>query len=271
MRFENSVWNQLAQSRGNCVEQAQIYCWLLLCRRLTRTHQAMSSRRGGRGRGGRSNLEAIGIPPGESVPPPILQPPPLYPPMERRPLELSDSESDQYLVRVKEEFQLFMHQSPFNLKFDSVKSDIERYSDKYKASFEENDLQRLVMCIPSWSLFPRELHLRCRKRPRSSSGYSPVVSRSRKRQASSASPVNLKQLEGDTEKDGVTENKLTKLAELEEETVNNPEEGDEEEVIEDEVYDEEIEEEEGDYQLSYFDPGEDFVADEDDALEDGHF
>ena len=38
---------------------------------------------------------------------------------------------------------------------------------------------------------------------------------------------------------------------------------------EDEYYDEEIEEEEGDYQQTYFDPGDDFGGDEDDALEDG--
>ena len=230
----------------------------------------MSGRRGGRGRGGRTNLEAIGISPGESVPPPILQPPPLYPPMERRPLELSNTETDRYLVSVKQEFQQHMQQSPFYLKSDSTRTDIKRYSDKYKASLQQNDLQQLLKCIPSWSLFPRELHLSCRRRLRSASRYNPLVSKSRGQRSSSTLSKSLVQAETGVQIASSVDNTLSKLEELEK-TGNNTEEGNEEEVVEEEVYDEEVEEEEGDYQLSYFDPGEDFVVDEDDALEDSHF
>ena len=231
----------------------------------------MSGRRGGRGRGGRTNLEAIGIQPGESVPPPILQPPPLYPPTERRPLELSATKTDRYLVRVKQEFQQHMQQSPFFLKSDSTSTDIKRYSDKYKTSLQQNDLQQLLTCIPSWSLFPKELHLSRRRRPQSTPRYNPLVSSSRAQRSSSTLSESLSQPEaGGVHIVGSVEKTLSKLEELEK-TGTNMEEGNEDEVVDEEVYDEEIEEEEGDYQVSYFDPGEDFVVDEDDALEDSHF
>ena len=231
----------------------------------------MSGRRGGRGRGGgRTNFETIGIQPGESVPPPILQPPPLYPPMERRPLELSNTETDRYLVSVKQEFQQRMQQSPFYLKSDSTKTDIKRYSDKYKTSLQQNDVQQLLKYIPCWSLFPRELRLSCRRRPRTTCRYNPLVSSARGQRSSSALNESSVQTGTGVHASTLVENTLSKLEQLEK-TGNNTEEGNEEEVVDDEVYDEEIEEEEGDYQLSYFDPGEDFVVDEDDALEDSHF
>ena len=238
--------------------------------KLKRADHIMSGRRGGRGRVGRSNLEAIGIAPGESLPPPILQPPPLYPPMERRPLELSNTETDRYLVGIKQEFQQRMQQSPFYLKSDSARTDIKRYSDKYKMSAQQSDLQQLLKCIPSWDLFPRELRLSRKRRARSASRYNPLVSSSCRQHPPSSLNEDTVRAETGVHVASSIDNTLSKLEEMEK-TGANTEEGTEEELVDDEVYDEEVEEEEGDYQLSYFDPGEDFVVDEDDALEDSHF
>lgn len=62
--------------------------------------------------------------------------------------------------------------------------------------------------------------------------------------------------------------RLKQLEEKEKVTVES-EDDDGGAKTEDEYYDEEIEEELGDYQQSYFDPGDEFDNDEDDTLEDG--
>ena len=70
----------------------------------------------GRGRGKSfGNLEAIGIKPGDRIPPPILQPPPLYSPRLRvRRLGLSQTDHD--LLCIKQKPRQFLRQSPFLLK-----------------------------------------------------------------------------------------------------------------------------------------------------------
>ena len=66
------------------------------------------------------------------------------------------------------------------------------------------------------------------------------------------------------------------LAKLDETTVQVKEEGEEgeegeEEALVEEFYDEEIEEEDTDYNATYFDNGEDYGGDEEDALDDGPY
>ena len=63
---------------------------------------------------------------------------------------------------------------------------------------------------------------------------------------------------------------------MNETTVQVKEEGEEgegegEEALVEEFYDEEIEEEDTDYNVTYFDNGEDYGGDEEDALEDGPY
>ena len=250
----------------------------------------MSGRaKAGRGRGkGLGNLEALGLKPGDGLPPPILQPPPLYPPTQRRPLELSSTETDRYLLCVKQELRQFARQSPFFLKPENVKKNfIERYRDKYTDA-EGTSMDRFLQCVPSWNVLPKELQLQRTKRKPTKrlreSHPSPV---SRKRAKTSAADLSdsleggevgknrqkgesagLKgQLETKKQKRGSVdlERRLDQL-EKEEQT------GSEGEVTggeTEEEYDEEVEEEEGDYQQTYFDPGDEYAVDEDDALDDG--
>ena len=220
-------------------------------------------------------MEALGISvPGEQAPPPILQPPPLFPgpPQERRPLELRTSEVDHYLLTVKQDLRQFMRDSPFYLRTEPAKKDIIRYSDKYKRSSdtfftESNDIDH--------QFFPRELWLGFRNvRP------SPKACTRRKLNSkTSAATASSKEaaVEGDDRRrvvrfeDGTIGKKLDSLEQRDKEgEVESDEEGAGEEEAEEEFYDEELEEEGTDYNLTYFDNGEDFAPDEDEEkLEDG--
>ena len=223
----------------------------------------MSGRSGaGRGRGttrGLGNLEALGIKPGEGIPPPILQPPPLFPQMERKPLELRNSETSQYLLCVKQDLKQFFKQSPFYLKPDSLHGkDIVRYSDKYKSS-KATDLNELLKYIPNMkNMMPKELQFT--KKPKKHK-LTPLTKQGRKKLKMSSN----KETNNDTQTKSKLSDQLNRLVEHDEPAESEEEGG----IITEDEYDEEIEEEEGDYQLTYFDPGDDFGGDEDDNLDDG--
>ena len=232
----------------------------------------MSGRaKAGRGRGkGLGNLEAFGLKPGDGLPPPILQPPPLYPPTQRKPLELSSTEADLYLLCVKQELRHFMRQSPFFLKPENVKKDsIERYRDKYSDA-EGTDLDRFLQCIPNWSVIPKELHLhRAKKKTKRLQKFQP--------KAVPRTMTNISASEQSGSADGGEEKKQQERRSVDlerrlEQLEKEEQTGSEGEVTggeTEEEYDEEVEEEEGDYQQTYFDPGDEYAVDEDDALDDG--
>ena len=214
----------------------------------------MSGRGRGRGRGKSfGNLEAIGLKPGDRIPPPILQPPPLYPPRVRRPLELDLSQTDHDLLCIKQRLRQFMRQSPFFLKSEisDKPGSIERYRDRYTQS---NGTNHFSEHISIWKSLPRELQIQSstkkKKRLATSKRYSSGNNVSTGTTGTKAADVTgrLEQLDKD-EQTG-SEGEMTG-GETEEE------------------YDEEVEEEAGDYQQSYFDPGDEYAVDEDDALEDG--
>lgn len=126
------------------------------------------SRGRGRGRGRGKPFGGLeSLLPGEPPPPPILTPPPLFPPMEKRPLELHNSEVDTYLLTVKQELRHYMQQSPFTLKASCGQKGIERYSDKYK-QFRGNEIDDFIEWRPDWSFFPNELRIGVRHRKRRS-------------------------------------------------------------------------------------------------------
>lgn len=237
------------------------------------------SRGRGRGRGrGRpfGNMEGIGIGPSDAAPPPILQPPPLFPILERKPLEMKIDASSEYLYSVKQELQLFMKQSPFYVKADSDKPSIERYSDKYK-EVKNGGLFELTW-TPEWDYFPAELQPKNRKKKKSkqSSNVSNPsrVKKSKKRK--------LEEVVGEADSQPSKKKKVTfnesgleesvperpkeditkKLSELEKSEASEEEASAEEELDNEEHYDEEIEEEGTDYNLTYFDNGEEDVEDD---------
>ena len=206
----------------------------------------------GRGSSSRAMIDALGIKNRDAIPAPILHPPPLFPPMEKKPLELKNDEASSSLLLIQQEWCQRMRQSPFYLKpvLKTGSNSIVKYSDRYKTA-TTNDLTELLNNIPNWKTFmPKELHFVKRK----------------KTVPTSAKPKN--QTASKLEQTGEIGDKLKQLEEKEG-VVTIIESEDDERLTEDEHYDEEVEEEAGDYNQTYFDPGDEFALDEEDALDDG--
>ena len=236
----------------------------------------------GRGKGFGGSHEALGLAHGESAPPPILQPPPLFPTLERKPLELKSSEVEDYLVTIKQELKQYMTQSPFHISVSTDSFKIAKYSDKYKLNGESD---KRVNWDIDWNYFPKELKLGSKKVKKKAGKYSPTVvvgskkerNVDKKRKKNSELGESGDELPKSKRKRKVTfdddedeekdiEKKLKNLEKTEQLSAES-EQSAEEEVTE--VYDEEEDEEGTDYNLTYFDNGEDFDIGEDDTLEDG--
>lgn len=245
----------------------------------------MSRGRGrGRGKPFGGNLELLGLSPGQPAPPPILQPPPDFPPLDRRPLELRATDVDEYLVTVKQELRQQMKQSHFYLKAGSDKKGVERYSDKYQ-SVKSSEVDDQLGWEVNWNYFPEELRIIKRKKMRIDSKLTPIIHitktrTARKRTATETqAEVDVSAPEAKRKKQVTfakevsakvateTESKLNELERLENASAEGAAGEEEEVVTEDEIYDEEIEEEGTDYNLTYFDNGEDYLGEED-TLED---
>ncbi len=257
----------------------------------------MSRGGGGRGRGrgrGKPPLEAaLGLAPGEAAPPPILQPPPLFPPLDRRPLKLKVTEEEEYLVTVKQEMQRYMLQSPFHLSLTHTSSTkVTRYSDKYRRNRERNGGQ--YGWDINWNYFPAQLKTRPKKQ-----GKFPLSAAAkpgkRKRGKSVLDSADVSKEGGNEDSDGDFPNpkrprrrvtfddkdnqgaegegevarRLDSLEKVEQQLSAESEQSGGEEENPEEVYNEEDEEEGTDYNLTYFDNGEDFEAGGDEALEEG--
>ena len=186
-----------------------------------------------------------------------------------------------------------MKQSQFYLKAGSVKKEIEKYSDRYQA-VKLSEMDNQLGWEIDWNYFPEELRIEKPKKKKTGSKYSPTVATrkrtSRKRTATEeqdeelgekdlSAPVAKRKKrvsfadDSEGEEVGIdTEKKLNELERLESGGSGGVGDGaaseEEELMTEDENYDEEVEEEGTDYNLTYFDNGEDYLAGEEDALED---
>lgn len=217
----------------------------------------------GRGRGkwrGRSN-EGV-LPTGEPAPPPILQPPPLYPTLDRRPLELKSSDIEDYLMIIKQDFKASM--SPYHFtKTDPKSGAIARYLHKFRKNGEgSGDVGWDI----NWNYFPMELKIGGKtKRLKSNRG---------KRTALDDNPPKAKKRrrvkfdENGEGRDGEGLAKKLDTLEKAEQSSAESEQSAEEENAE-EVYNEYEDEEGTDYNLTYFDNGEDYEVGDDEALEEG--
>ena len=266
------------------------------------------SRGRGRGRGvGRGNLEALGLSPGEAAPPPILQPPPLFPALDHKPLDLKSSAINDYLVSISHDLKQSMIQSPFHLRTTSNSLKMTRYSDRYR---EKGGDDKSIGWDIEWTHFPKELMPRRKKKRTgySRTQFSPSSGRKRKRTLESIQDSSIKgaavdcgvpkkfrcetTVEGsgdDSVKESTLPKKLRRVtfddditedaSELEkrleslektEQHSGESEQSAEEENTE-EIYDDEEEEEGTDYNLTYFDNGEDYDVGGggEDALEEG--
>ncbi|XP_078107673.1 DNA-directed RNA polymerase III subunit RPC7 [Sander vitreus] len=208
----------------------------------------------GKGRGVAAftfNIEALGIGRG-SMPEARVGPSPLFPNTDFKPVPLKAGEDEDYMLALKQEMRGTMQQLPHNIKPQSNKAEVERYTERYLKLRQLDDEN----WTPDWNLLPKEL-MPQKKKPR-------------------AKPDAKKKTVKISRKE--TEAMLTKLDELEKKD-GNPEKSDdetekkkgndeeEEEEIEAEEYDEEDIEEENDYIDSYFDNGEDFGAGSDDNMD----
>lgn len=219
----------------------------------------MAGRGRGRGRGGGMTFstELLGFGRGEALPPPTLQPPPLFPPLEYKPAPLAAGEDRDYILLLKQEFRSGVRNSPYFIKPQDKKKDIQRYSDKYHGNGNSDST---IGWTPDWERLPKELKIRVRKPKdaRTSSSVKPNIP-GKKASTSKESAVEVAKKLEDLEK---KENEM-KSGDEEENDEN------EEEYEDDERYDEEDQEEGTDYISSYFDPGEEYAENEDDGMDDG--
>ena len=59
-------------------------------------------------------------------------------PLEFKPVPLLAGEEFDYLLALKQEYRAAMKESPYYIKTPEKKKDIERYSDKYQLSCQDN-------------------------------------------------------------------------------------------------------------------------------------
>ena len=238
------------------------------------------SRGRGRGRGRGKLCEGLVLPPGEQAPPPILQPPPLYPTLDHRPLDLKVSEVEDYLVTIKQDLKQHALASPFYLtKTDPEAGTIARYSDKFRKNGKRNGL---IGWDIDWNYFPRELRIgeKAKKRKGSVKKYSPATpSRGKRKERVSRSVDNASGSPPRTKKrrrvtfdegneGGGLVKKLDSLEKAEQSSAESEQSAEEDNA--EEVYDEYEDEEGTDYNLTYFDNGEDYdIGGDDEALEEG--
>lgn len=250
------------------------------------------SRGRGRGRGRGKPYEGLGLPPGEPAPPPILQPPPLYPTLDRRPLELRLSDVEDYLVTIKQDLKQYALKSPYYLtktdsKSISKSTSVARYSDKYRKNGESSGIGWDI----HWDYFPKELRIREKAKRGVKHKFLPTVSKlGRRRDGAKRGVASSDVANGgghsddgllprpkakkrrvtfdDGDDGGGLVKKLESLEKAEQLSAESEQSAEEENA--EEVYDEYEDEEGTDYNLTYFDNGEDYEAGGDDeALEEG--
>lgn len=221
----------------------------------------MGGRGRGRGRGKGMTLEQLGVQKGEGLPERVLGPPETYPPLEYRPVQPTQEKNlaESYLLVVKKEFREHMQNSQYFIQPAVKRPDIERYSDRYQVLAGHRGQLSL-----NWSRFPKELH------------PTTIAAASKKRKRRSAKfPVNVKVAK--KSKDVNISERLEAL-EKKEASVTEETEEDGDGEGEDKVEGEEVEEleevdeelDEGtDYMNNYFDNGDSYLDEEDDALEEG--
>lgn len=214
----------------------------------------MAGRGRGRGKTVSFDVQALGFGRGEALPAANLQPPPLFPTQEFKSVPLSQSEDYEYMLALKQEFIATLHKSPYYLKLNDKRRDIERYSDKYQLN--QQDCAEALN--PAWRRLPAELKVKERKLKRAKSSLKPKIPQRK-------TPVtDVKEIAKTLE---TLEKKEETNVEVEEGAGDEDEEekeDDPDEIGEDEVYDEDDLEEETDYAFNYFDNGEGYGDDDGD-------
>ncbi|KAL3867150.1 hypothetical protein ACJMK2_044373 [Sinanodonta woodiana] len=221
----------------------------------------MSGRGRGKGKSVSFNVEALGFGKGEALPTATLQPPPLFPPQEFKPVPLLHGDDWEYTLALKQEFRATIRKSPYFIHGNEKKKDIERYSDKYQIGNHDANTE----WTPDWERFPEELRIKEKKVKKIKSVIKPIIPARKKKPPQDVDfEKTLEILEKKEEDTKVEEDVKEKEGEEEEDEEDDDEkkEGEEEEIFEEDEL-----EEETDYIMSYFDNGEGYGDDDDDADE----
>ncbi|XP_065836672.1 DNA-directed RNA polymerase III subunit RPC7-like [Oscarella lobularis] len=227
----------------------------------------------GRGKRGKSQIsqlsDSLGVRRGD-LPPPPERPPPLYPPLEFQPCPLHELEADKYMLTVKQQMRSSMQGLPYFVRPALKKADVERFSDRLHAQSHVSD--QILDWKPDWRFFPKELKMKTRDPESSAAAINQdtvrpridiASTRKRKKERTSSSA------EETFKRTKVEDEVQKKLEILEEKGDKDEQKREDESAAEADDYDEE-EEEETDYNIPYFDNGEDYIGFEDeDGLEDG--
>ncbi|XP_031704737.1 DNA-directed RNA polymerase III subunit RPC7 [Anarhichas minor] len=195
------------------------------------------------------NVEALGIGRG-SMPESRVGPNPLFPNTDFKPVPLKAGEDEDYMLALKQEMRGTMQQLPHNIKAQSNKAEVERYTERYlkQRLIEDQDWS------PDWNLLPKELMPKKKKMC------------AKKETKKKTEKISSKDAEDMLKKlDNLAKNDEGNPEKSDDETEKKP--GNEEEEIEEEEYDEEDVEEENDYIDSYFDNGEDGAAGSDENID----
>lgn len=220
----------------------------------------MAGRGRGRGKSVSFDVQALGFGRGEALPAANLQPPPLFPTQEFKPIPLAQTEDYEYMLALKQEFIATLHKSPYYLKLDDKKRDIERYSDKY--NLNQQDCSELIEI--DWRRVPAELKVKANKVRKTRRVVKPNI---QPRKTSAKTEVLKDEI---VKKFETLEKKEETGVEVEdaEGEKDEEEEGEKDEEQEDiegeEIFDEDDLEEETDYAFSYFDNGEGYGDDDGD-------
>ncbi|GFS13092.1 DNA-directed RNA polymerase III subunit RPC7-like protein [Elysia marginata] len=217
----------------------------------------MAGRGRGRGRGLSINIEALGLGRGEVIPS-VAQPPPLYPPLVFRPMPPAKNSDLDYMIALRQELRLSMHKSPYYVNAPHKAKDIERYSDKYILGANDE----IYKWEPDWNMFPAELQER-KKRKVKTSGVKPNLKAARAMKAPDVSEL-LEKLEKVDETSQNPDEERNENDDAEDGIKKEKNEDEEDDDEDEEEYDEDDLEEETDYNLAYFDNGENYGDDDED-------
>ena len=190
----------------------------------------------------RHHEDILGIKKGEMPSVNVCVPPPLYPLLEFKPLPLKTGDEEDYMLVVKKQLLLKARDSPFYIKPDVEKQDIERYTDKFQQKSNKNEELPI-----DWSQMPAILRPQKKGVKRKVKSFTPNVKVSR---------IDVDQ----------TLDAIERSDDVDDEGGGGEggegEEGGE--VVEDEQEADEEMDEGTDYANNYFDNGEGYLEDDDD-------
>ncbi|XP_065188726.1 DNA-directed RNA polymerase III subunit RPC7-like [Sycon ciliatum] len=187
----------------------------------------------------------------------LMQPPPLYPPREFNALPMEPDKERSACATFAQHFRLACRKQPYYIRKPAEKKGVDRYTDRYREVSHVTD--NTIGWTPNWSKMPAELRIKVRSRrpggAQVSKSMRPNLAANRKRTGNVDVKKTLEMLEAKEKEDDNTEDK----------------EDEDDDAVDDDYYNEEDMEENTDYNATYFDPGEDYGFEDEDAMDEPEF